>query len=224
MKSLINYLNEKLLVTKNYNKREYKYHPNTAEELREIILDRYKKEGPGTKNNPIDFNDIDVKHLDALCYPNGITPIGIFEDTEFEYIDLLDWDVSNVKDMRAVFMGSKKLKEIGLSCWDVSKVEDMNSAFADCNSLQELDLSKWDVSKVKNMQGMFYDCRKLTKLDISKWNVSNVKVMELMFGNCKKLKEIDISNWDISNAERRDFMFTGCKNKNEIIPDWYYTK
>lgn len=220
MKSLTNYLNEKLLVTKNYMKREYKYHPNTAEELREIILDRYKKEGSGTKNNPIDFNDIDVKHLDTLCYPNGITPLGVFENTEFEYIDLLDWDVSNVKDMRVVFMGCKKLKKIELSYWDVSNVENMNSTFAVCNSLEEIDLSKWDVSKVKNMQDMFYECEKLTKLDISKWNVSNVEVMELMFSNCKKLKEIDISNWDISNAERINFMFYGCKK--EIIPDWYH--
>jgi len=210
-------VDEKLVVNKKYD--PCTYHPKTPEELREIIFDKYNKLGPGTKQDPIDFNDIDVKYLDALCYSNEIIPTGVFSNIEFEYIDVSYWDVSNIKNMDSVFAHCKKLKEIELSHWDVSNVEDMNSVFAHCNSLEKIDLSEWDVSKVKNMQGMFYNCKKLTKLNISDWDVSNVEVMELMFNNCKKLKEINLSNWDISNAERINFMFAGCKE--EIIPDWY---
>ena len=94
MKTLTKYLNEKLVINKDY-KDAYTCAPNTVEELRKIIEDRYNEFGPGTKNNPIDFNDVDVRNIDSF-YDNNIN-IGIFEDIKFEYIDISDWNVSNVK-------------------------------------------------------------------------------------------------------------------------------
>ena len=65
MKSLTNYINEKLIVNKNY--KPYTYAPKSFDELRKIIEDRYDELGPGTKQDPIDFNDIDVSNLDSFC-------------------------------------------------------------------------------------------------------------------------------------------------------------
>ena len=153
MKSLTNYINEKLIVNKNYN--PYTYDPKSFDELRRIIEDRYDKLGPGTKKKPIDFNDIDVSNIDSFCNDNGK---GIFEGTKFKYIDISDWDVSNVTDMFGMFYNCKELKSVGdISKWDVSNVTDMGFMFKYCESFNQ-DISKWDVSNVTNMSYIFFGC------------------------------------------------------------------
>ena len=64
MKTLNQYIKEKLIINKDYN--QYTYAPKSFDELRNIIIDRYDKLGPGTKQNPIDFNDIDVSNLNSF--------------------------------------------------------------------------------------------------------------------------------------------------------------
>ena len=162
MKSLRNYIsekliinqqfNEKLVINKNYND-PYTYSPKSFKKLRKIIEDRYDKLGPGTDKNPIDFNDIDVSNI--YSFYDGT--IGIFEITKFEYIDISNWNVSNVEDMSFMFYKCEKLKFVGdLSDWVVSSVNDMYSMFDNCKKLTSVgDLSDWDVSGVKSMKWMF---------------------------------------------------------------------
>ena len=70
MKTLTKYLNEKLVINKDYND-PYTCVPKTFDELRKVIEDRYNKFGPGTKQKPIDFNDVDVSNIDSF-YDNNI--------------------------------------------------------------------------------------------------------------------------------------------------------
>jgi len=140
----------------NRNNDVYAYHPTTWDELRQIIEDRYKDLGTGTAEAPIDFNDIDVSNIVSFSNENKK---GIFEEIEFEYIDVSDWDVSKIKNMSYAFYKCDYLESVGdLSKWNVSNVEYMHSMFNDCTHLKSVgDLSDWDVSKVKNMIHMFYD-------------------------------------------------------------------
>ena len=62
MKQLNQYIKEKLIINKDY-KSPYTCVPTSFDKLRKIIENRYKKLGAGTKQNPIDFNDIDVSNL-----------------------------------------------------------------------------------------------------------------------------------------------------------------
>ena len=87
MKSLNQYIKEKLIINKDYNDVEIVV--KSVGELRHIIVDRYNKLGTGTKQNPIDFNDIDVSNIDYFCSKN--IGIGLFEKTNFKYIDISDW-------------------------------------------------------------------------------------------------------------------------------------
>ena len=199
MKSLTKYLNEKLvifpsqvdeklIINKNYND-PYTCVPASWEELRKIIEDRYDKLGPGTKQKPIDFNDVDVSNMDS--FRDNRSYHGIFENTKFEYIDVSYWDVSNVKDMSFMFSYCFHLKSVGdLSKWNISKVEDMYHMFNGCEQLKSVgDLSKWNVSKIINMSSMFQGCEQLNSVgDLSNWNVSNVNYMSNMF------KESGITN------------------------------
>ena len=151
MKTLNQYIKEKLIINKDYRDVNM-LTPKSFDELRKIIEDRYDKLGAGTKENPIDFNDIDVSNLDSFCNDKSE---GIFEDMNFKHIDISNWDVSNVRTMSYMFAYCKELKSVG-------------------------DISYWNVSNVTNMHCMFLDC-KLFNQDLSSWNVSNVTAMGHMF-------------------------------------------
>ena len=153
MKPLNQYIKEKLIINKDY--RDNTIVVKTFDALRKIIEDRYDKLGPGTKQNPIDFNDIDVSNLQYF-YNNEDK--GIFEYTKFKYIDISEWDVSNIKSMRGMFFMCKELKSVGdISEWDVSNVTSMTSMFDGCILFNQ-DLSKWNVSKVRWYSYMFDGC------------------------------------------------------------------
>ena len=213
MKTLNQYIKEKLIINKDYI--EAKIVIKSFDELRNIIVDRYNKLGPGTKENPIDFNNIDVSNLDSFCKDNNI---GIFERTQFKYIDISDWDVSNVINMRGMFFDCGELKSVGdLSKWNVSKVTDMSGMFYECNELEFIgDIYKWNVSSVTNMSYMFWYCKSFNQ-DISGWDVSNVTYMTHMFYGCKSFNQ-DISGWDVSNVIDMDNMFYDCPIKDEYKP------
>ena len=192
MKQLNQYIKEKLIINKDY--KDVKIVVKSFDELRKIIEDRYDKLGQGTKQNPIDFNDIDVSNLDSFYDKNaGRFGKGLFENIQFKYIDISYWDVSNIESMKQMFYLCKELKSVG-------------------------DISKWNVSKVTNMVYMFYECNELEFIgDISKWDVSNVIYMTRMFEGFKKFNQ-DISNWDISNVRSIMYMFDDCPIKDKYKP------
>lgn len=153
MKNLTEYVSEKLIINKNY--KSYKYYPKTWNELRHIIVDRYEEEGPGTEQEPIDFNDIDISRITE--FRNKLTNQGLFQNTKFQYIDISNWDISNVKNMNSMFWSCEHLKSVGdLSNWDVSSVDNMNYMFRNCKNLTSVgDLSNWDVSNIEYINYMF---------------------------------------------------------------------
>ena len=219
MKSLNQYIQEKLIINKDYHDNMIAV--KSFDELRKIIIDRYYKLGPGTKQNPIDFNDIDVSNLDSFCNKYNI---GIFEYTRFKYIDISYWNVSNVKSMRHMFYECKELESVGdLSKWNVSKVIYMSYMFYCCKKLKSLgDISHWDVSSVTDMCYMFKLCISFNK-DLSGWDVSNVTDMVMMFYGCESLN-IDISNWNVLNVINMTKMFAKCKSFNQNLSNWDVSK
>ena len=156
MKNLNQYIKEKLIINKGYH--DTKIVVKSYDELRKIIKDRYNKLGSGTKQDPIDFNDIDVSNLNSFCNNKyqGMFDRGLFKKTKFKYIDISNWDVSNVTDMGFMF----------------------------CNCVYfNQDISKWDVSKVSDMEYMFYRCKKFNQ-DLSDWDVLNVRNKDNTFKHC----------------------------------------
>ena len=216
MKSLNQYIQEKLIINKDYHDNMIVV--KSFDELRKIIEDRYDKLGPGTKRNPIDFNDIDVSNLDSFYYNNTLFDKGIFQGTKFKYIDISYWNVSNVTNMRGMFFKCDELESTGdLSNWDVSNVTDMRGMFFACEELKSVgDISKWNVSNVTDMIYMFHGCKSFNQ-DISKWDVSSVTDMSYMFHDCRSFNQ-DISKWDVSNVRHRDYIFKYCPIKEEYKP------
>ena len=115
MKSINNYISEKLVINRNINKIHYNYFPKTKEELQDIIEQRIKEEG-----NECDLNDIDVSEITDMSY--------LFIMQSNFNGDISQWDVSNVTDMQNMFAWCAFNGDI--SNWDVSNVKNMYSMFS----------------------------------------------------------------------------------------------
>ena len=139
MKTLQNYIIEKILINKN-SKIEHMYHPNTKDELEDIIKQRIESEG-----NECNLNNIDTSNITDMSF--------LFEYTDFNG-DISKWNVSNVTDMRGMFVHSKFNSDI--SKWNVSNVNNMKNMFY--GSVFNQDISNWDVSNVTNSVNIFHNC------------------------------------------------------------------
>ena len=141
MKSLVQFIQEKLIIKKN-KFANYKYFLQTKEELKAIIEKRIKDEG-----NEVDLNDIDVSNITDMS--------SLFEYSAFNG-NISKWDVSNVTSMEYMFFVCKSFNQ-DISSWDISNVTNMEGMFCECESFNK-DISTWDVSNVRNNEDMFYYC------------------------------------------------------------------
>src|SRR5579875_552626 len=103
--------------------------PKTKQSLINLIQKEVELNGYECDLNHIDVSNIkDMENLFREAHYNGT--ISEFNGTISEFNgDISEWDVSNVKNMSAMFRDSK-----------------FNG-----------DISKWDTSNVESMVGMFYD-------------------------------------------------------------------
>ena len=184
MKRLTNYIQEGLLSRKISTKTPIRYTPKDPDDLVKIIVDLLNK---GQTN----LNCIDVSNITEMDW--------VFYEINYKV----------------------KVKDIDISEWNVSKVEDMRGMFGGCKEFNS-DLYNWDVSNVKNISDMFCSCHKFNS-DISKWNVANVGDMYGTFYNCSNFN-YDLSGWLFKETPLLNTdTFRGCDTleKNNKIPNWY---
>ena len=99
---------------------------NSREELRELINQRIKEQGPNCN-----LNDIDVSGIVDMSF--------IFYKTDFNG-DISKWNVSCVENMNSLFRGSKFDGDI--SEWNVSNVVNMSYIFF-CSPLYDHEPEWW---------------------------------------------------------------------------------
>ena len=155
------------------SKPNYKYYPETKDELIDLIEKLIEERG-----NEADLNDVDVSRITDMSY--------VFQGSQFNG-DISKWNVSRVKSMEGMFCESKFNGDI--SKWNVSGVVDMSWMFEE--SQFNGDISNWNVSGVVDMSWMFEESQ--FNGDISNWNVSGVKDMCGMFESSEF--NGDISKW-----------------------------
>ena len=207
MKSLNQYIIEKILINKNSKLNKVKV--ESKDQLQSIIRERYNN-----NKSFIDLTDIDISELNNLW--------GIFGKLNtVEVVDISGWDTSNVITMDCMFIQCKKLKKIiGIENLDVSKLENATSMFSHCEKLVELDLTNWNPILLKNAWNMFSYCSNLKIIEnIENWQLPNIKSVRQMFYKCAKL-DVDLSNWDLTNI-KDDFMKTGIVANSGITKNHY---
>ena len=182
MKAINTYITEKFQVSKD-DIIVYNYYPKSTKELVKCIEEKIKKEGYGTKEKPLDLNDIDTSEIQYMNYLFDIYRGGsmLAKLSAIGYFDISNWDVSNVENMDNVFTDSAFDGDI--SKWDVSNVKTMQSMFGRSKFTgKNGSISNWDVSSVRNMRFMFYKSN--FNGDINNWNVKDVYDMQYMFYEC----------------------------------------
>ena len=182
MKNLSQYINEKLVINK--NSTHFKYHPETKSELIEIIKAEVKKNGW-----ECDLNHIDVSRITDMSYLFSSHKVSGFGLSDFNG-DISEWDVSNVTNMRGMFLGAYLFNQ---------------------------HIMDWDVSNVTNMAGMFQHSTSFNQ-PISNWDVSGVEFMHNMFSFAKSFNQ-DLSKWKINNKCNVTDMFWDCNIKEEYKPN-----
>ena len=206
MKSLNQYIIEKILINKNSKLNKIKV--ESKDQLQSIIQERY--------NNNISFvylSDIDVSELNDLS--------SIFDKLyEMEVVDISGWDTSNVIYMTEMFVECENIKKIiGIENLDVSKLRFANSMFYGCKNLVELDLTNWNPISLQRAWGMFDDCLNLKIIkNIENWQLPNIMDVSYMFYKCHKL-DVDLSNWDLTNI--KDSLKEGIVDYSGITENHY---
>ncbi|WP_086241423.1 BspA family leucine-rich repeat surface protein [Campylobacter devanensis] len=217
-------VNEKL---KKASSAEYKYHPETKEELRELV-----------SHESVKLSEIDISKVSDLSnlFNNNIRDLSLARNNIFLWLEDLsnsfevnkrsdfsgieEWDVSHVTDMSYMFLGAENFNS-DISSWDVSNVTDMSGMFAGAVNFNS-DISSWDVSHVTNMSGMFAGAVNFNS-DISSWDVSHVTNMSGMFAIAENFNS-DISSWDVSNVTDMSGMFAGAASFNQPLNNWDVSK
>ena len=207
-----------ITASKEIVKRKFKYHPKTKEELLKLCRDESVYLGDIDTSKITDMSNLfeeihgrDFSGIELWNVSNVKNMEAMFQNSDFNQ-NICSWDVSNVTNMCTMFACLVEFNQ-DISAWDVSNVKDMCSMFAYSSFNQ--DIGSWDVSNVTDMQEMF--CRTPFNQDIGSWDVSNVENMFSMF--CNTPFNQDISSWDVSNVKNMSCMFYNSYF-NQDISSW----
>jgi len=140
------------------------------------------------------------ENLTNVCTSKILDFSSMFIDSAFNQ-DISSWDVSNVTDMKRMFMNNTNFNQ-DIGVWNVSNVTDMSFMFY--ASVFNQDIGSWDVSSVEDMGGMFFRTEQFNQ-NIGSWNVSNVTNMNYMFHT--SVFNQDIGSWNVSGANTMAGMF-----------------
>lgn len=220
MKSLTNYLSEKLIINKNFKEAVIK--PKNINELKEFINNQIKRMIE-SNTDVLDVSGVDFSSFSSI----DDNPIYMLFNDSLEnvkkdniIVDVSNWDLCKLSRIDCLFYDCKSIKKVvGLETWDVSKIRDFAGVFSQCDNLEEVDLSNWKLTEAFTTLAMFYKCIHLKTLKgLDTWALNNNKIdMDNMFFECVCLKNIgDINYWSPRSHNK---MFKGC-NK-QIIPKWY---
>jgi len=153
------------------------------------------------------------ENLTNVCTSKILDFSSMFIDSAFNQ-DISSWDVSNVTDMKRMFMNNTNFNQ-DIGVWNVSNVTDMSFMFY--ASVFNQDIGSWDVSNVTGMKRMFMNNTNFNQ-DIGVWNVSNVSDMSYMF--YASVFNQDIGSWDVSSVEDMGGMFFRTEQFNQNIGSW----
>ena len=139
--------------------------------------------------------------------------------SELEYLDLSNFNTSNVIDMTCIFNGCKKLLVInGIDNFNTIKVITMEGIFQECNNLKYLDFSNFNTSNTFNMVGMFNQYHKLKEIKgINIFITAKTLDIHSMFSGCNDLEKLDLTNFDTTNINSMKLMFNDYYKLKEII-------
>ncbi|MDG9732718.1 BspA family leucine-rich repeat surface protein [Leuconostoc pseudomesenteroides] len=139
-----------------------------------------------------------------------------------EFIDLQNFDTSNVTSMAYWFYYTKGLTNPDLSVLNTSNVTNMSYMFYG-SGVTSLDLSGWSVDKVVYFSYMFYGTDNLEYLNLSDWGNNRTATsvrMAFMFSDTTKLTTLIMKNFQTTNVTNMSGMFSNTGLTSLNLSDW----
>ena len=139
--------------------------------------------------------------------------------SSLEWINLADWDFSQVVDMSELFCQCGNLIEITITAEPNStkRLEYASEMFNGCESLATINLTWLDLSKVSSVSNMVECCAVLEELDLSKVNAKAIKYADCIFEGCSNLAKLNLTGLKMENLVAGWYMFRNCYNLKEIL-------
>lgn len=163
MKSLNNYIFEKMVFTSKTANIKKTIKVNSLEELSNLV--KMYLTNMKDKDDVLDLNHIDVSSITSFN--------NLFKDKNIVNVDISSWNTENLETCDSMFEGCINLKEVNISNFNTRKLRSMSKMFKDCIELTDIgDINYWDISELKNASWAFYSCEKL-KLNITALNLAN---------------------------------------------------
>ena len=178
------------------DKSKHIYHPQTRDELVELLRDENIKLDTIDTSSITDMSFL-FSQMKSMC-----------DDIPKELVGYEHRCKNTARDRKDFS---------GIEGWDTSSVEDMTLMFAYIKSLNQ-SLESWDVSSVKNMQGMFFYAQSFNQ-PLDKWDINNVEDMWSMFVGAESFRQ-NLDAWNTRNVKKMDDMFIGSPLQFNP-PKWY---
>ncbi|MFP7386241.1 BspA family leucine-rich repeat surface protein [Enterococcus hirae] len=115
-----------------------------------------------------------------------------------------------VNNFQAMFFNCVNLESVK-GQFTMNSANNLRNMFAGCYKLKNIDTSKWDTKNVTDMFGLFGNNFALGDIDVSNWDVSKVTDMTLMFTSCYNIHNLNMTNWSLNNNVNMHKMFYSSK-------------
>ena len=135
-----------------------------------------------------------------------------FRLTYILFVDLSEFDASQVTSMAGMFYSCTNLRSINIQNIDPRNVTDMENIFYLCQSLISLNFSNFRSISLRNMRGMFNGCTSLVSIDLSNFDTSAATNIDNLFLHAESLISLDLTSFNISSISKMKLLFEGCKS------------
>lgn len=141
--------------------------------------------------------------------------------TSLTSVDMSSLDLSAVMDMSFMFNYCISLTSVGdTSEWDMSNVRSIKALFQNCPLLTGLNVTNWNTSNIINMGFAFWGNTGLTSLDVSNWDTAQCQNFDHLFAHCTNLVVSGVENWDTSSAQVLCCIFHSIDNTTLDLSGW----
>ena len=135
-------------------------------------------------------------------------------NSNLTWLDLSNWDLSNITEMNSMFVGCTWLENLNLDNWNLSNNPSMGSLISNTPSLKYISMSGWIIPENfqdKIGRNWWYPNNTIEKINVNNWDLSKTKYIQWLFGDIKNLKTIEwLESWDTSNIENMNQLFFSC--------------
>lgn len=145
----------------------------------------------------------------------------LFQDKQFESLDLSGVDTSDMISMERMFEGSS-IGRLHLSCGNTERLASTKAMFMN-SSINALSISSMQTRNVTNMSYMFCNSHINTlRLIRGKLNTHRVVDMTKMFFGCTDaiIQGLKVEDFNTSSLLSADYMFSKCTANKLNLSNW----